>query len=252
MSRRNLRLLLVLLVLAFLAAAELHFLLKKRLPVKESAPAQTDIAVLESQSVTQAIKGAKPATLPAELNLKMTFYPQAPYGDWSLPWQESCEEASTLLVANVYFNHNWSRENFKNQILKMIDWENVTFGTYLDSNASQIAQILNDYLGLKTIIHDDPTYDEIKQILNKGHLIIAPFAGQMLHNPYFSGAGPIYHALVIKGYKEDQKIVTEDVGTRQGEDYVYSWSVLENALHEFAKPIESGAKKIIEVLPPTK
>ena len=57
--------------------------------------------------------------------------------------------------------------------------------------------------------------------------------------------------LVIKGYNaETMQIVTHDVGTRNGEDYVYDWSVIENALHDWHDDdILLGDKKIIEVLP---
>ncbi len=191
----------------------------------------------------------KPAP-PDELNLKAVFYSQAPFADWDYPWQEACEEASVLLVANEYFGHNWSREEFKNQILELVDWEIDQFGDYEHTSVDQTAKILEDYLGLETVIHEDPGLDDVKEVLADGHFIIMTFAGKELGNPFFRNGGPVYHAVLVKGYKKDDKIITHDVGTKNGEDYVYSWSVIENALHDYAEPIEDGAKRMIEVLPP--
>lgn len=183
------------------------------------------------------------------LNLNLPFYSQAPFGDWDYPWQEACEEASVLLVANTYLDKNWTREEFNQEILDLVDWQMDEFGDYIHTDMPQTAQMLEDNFGLESIIHTDPNLQDIKEILNKGHLIIMPLAGQQIGNPFYTGEGPIYHVLVVKGYKGD-KLVTHDVGTRRGEDYVYAWDVLEPALHDWNEPINSGEKRILEVLPP--
>lgn len=41
--------------------------------------------------------------VPTAINLQAVFYAQAPGGNWDYPWQEACEEASILLIANEYF-----------------------------------------------------------------------------------------------------------------------------------------------------
>lgn len=207
-------------------------------------PASTLAAVATTTAVVEA------PNLPPSLNLSLPFYTQAPFGNWDFPWQEACEEASILLVANAYFKHGWSKSQFNDEILKMVEWEEGVFGTYLDTTVAQTARILNDYLGLKTVTHTNPTLADIQKILARGHLIVMFFAGKELHNPNFKNGGPVYHALVVKGYKEGDKVITHDVGTRNGADYVYHWSTLQNAMHDFANPIQTGAKRILEVLPP--
>lgn len=189
------------------------------------------------------------AALPSKLNLDAPFYSQAPFSDWGYPWQEACEEASMLLAANVYWKHNWTRAEFNDEILKMVEWEKKQFGTYLDTTVAQNARILNEYLGLKTITHENPTYDDLVTILNKGHFIVMFLAGKELQNPNFTNGGPIYHSILVKGYN-GTSIITHDVGTRNGADYVYSWTKLQSAMHDFTVPIENGAKRFIEVLPP--
>ena len=78
------------------------------------------------------------------------------------------------------------------------------------------------------------------------------FAGKALGKPYFLNCGPNYHAMVVKGYEEGQKLIVHDVGTKRGEDYVYTWNSIARALHDYAEPIDTGAKRMIEVLPPAK
>lgn len=140
----------------------------------------------------------KPATIPTQLNLDAPFYTQAPFSDWGYPWQEACEEASILLAVNVYGKHNWTRTEFNDQILKMVEWEKKQFGTYLDTTVAQNAKILDEYLGFKSIVHEDPTLDDIKNILSKGHFIIMFLAGKELNNPNFTNGGPVYHAILVK------------------------------------------------------
>jgi hypothetical protein len=187
---------------------------------------------------------------PPSLNLKLAFYSQAPYGNWGYPWQEACEEASVLLVANAYFKHDWTKEQFNNEILKLVDWEKKRFGSYEHTNVDQTAEMLKDYLGLESKIHEDPSFEDVQKALAKGHLVVMTLAGKQLKNPFYTNGGPIYHALVVKGYKEGEKVITHDVGTRRGEDYVYSWERLQGALHDYAEPISNGPKRMIEVLPP--
>ncbi len=229
---------------------------------KENVPAAVDLTTFVSQEhQTQQNLGGENATnsqqvvqnvsVPAELNFSMTFYSQAPFGDWSEPWQNACEEASSLLIANTYFHHNWTPEQFRDQILTLVDWENKTFGDYKSTNAKEIVQMLHDELGLNAVIHSNPSFEDVQQVLAEGHLIIMTFDGRELNNPFYTNGGPDYHAMVIKGYKEGQKVITEDVGTKHGENYVYDWSTLENASHDYTTPnIDDGAKLMIEVLPP--
>ncbi|MBU0981729.1 C39 family peptidase [Patescibacteria group bacterium] len=190
--------------------------------------------------------------LPETLNLDLPFYTQAPYSNWDYPWQEACEEASVLLVANLYNQMNLDRENYNNELLTLVDWEKEYFGSYEHTSVDQTAEMMQLNYNLMTIIHDNPTFEDIQKILAEGHLIIAPFAGKLLHNPNFLNGGPIYHMLVIKGYNAPKmQIVTNDVGTRNGENYVYSWDTISEALHDWNdEDITQGTPRIIEVIPP--
>lgn len=236
-------------VVLAIGAGLAYSLYKHQVYEKEPVPAATKITELAAADRTQQTT-QKIAALPEELNLQMSFYPQAPFGDWDYPWQEACEEASILLVANEYFHHGWSREDFRDEILKLVEWQNKKFGDYKDTNAEQVAQMLTEYLGLKSVIHADPAYEDVQRMLARGHLVVGLFAGKELGNPFYSNGGPVYHAMVLKGYKAGNKVITADVGTRRGEDYVYTWDKLSSALHEWAVPIDTGKKVVIEILTP--
>ncbi|MBU1911108.1 hypothetical protein KKG16_01695, partial [Patescibacteria group bacterium] len=91
----------------------------------------------------------------------------------------------------------------------------------------------------------------IKEELIKGNPIIIPAAGRDLDNPYFSGEGPWYHMLVIKGY-DKKRFITNDPGTRRGEGYKYEYSVLLNAVHDWTgikEDIRNGDQIMLVIRP---
>lgn len=225
---------------------------------KEPVPVAVDFQEMVKNEVPEIVSANgslaqnKPVEkpLPVELNLDMPFYTQAPFANWDYPWQEACEEASILLVANKYFNHNWTAAQFNDEILKMVEWQSRAFGDYWHTTMEQTAKILDEMLGLKSVLHKDPSLEEIKKILAKGHFIILPLDGKLLQNPYFKNGGPVYHVVPVKGYTKENGIITHDVGTRRGEDYVYSWEIINRSFHDYAEPMSRGERVLLEVLPP--
>lgn len=226
---------------------------------KESVPETVEIANLlrnneKTKPEIEEVVAEEPlleAEVPEELNLKVPFYSQAPFSNWDYPWQEACEEASVLLAANVYFGKNWTKEQFNEAILSLVEWEKEHFGYYEHTDVAEIQETLKEYLDLESVVHEDPSFEEVQEILAQGHLVLMTFAGRELGNPNYTNGGPVYHAMLIKGYKKGKKIITHDVGTRMGEDYVYSWETIYNSLHDYSEPIQNGAKIMIEILPPT-
>lgn len=188
--------------------------------------------------------------LPSSMNIEMPFYTQAPLSNWDYPWQEACEEASVLLIANLYNAMNLDVNGFNTELLRLVDWEVAYFGAYEHTTVAQTAEMMKLQYGLETVIHENPSFEDFQEILARGHLIIAPFAGQHLGNPNYKNGGPIYHMMVVKGYDaEKMQIVTHDVGTRNGADYVYSWEIVDFALHDWHDTnILLGEARIIEVL----
>jgi hypothetical protein len=212
----------------------------------ESEPVQEDVVVLEDEPVVEP----QPETLPEEINLRVPFTSQAPYGDWSLPYQEACEEASALMVHAFYEGAQLPREEAKRQILEVVDFQTRQYGFYKDSDVEQTAQFIRELWGYESVRVLEASADQIRRELANGKPVIIPAAGQQLGNPNFTGAGPVYHMLVVKGYTKNGGFITNDPGTRNGENYVYTESVLMNAIHDWNDGnVTQGAKVMIVIDP---
>ena len=185
-----------------------------------------------------------------EVNLEVPFYPQAPDGNWDMPWQEACEESATTLAYFYATAQDLTKDTFRARILEIVDWENKTYGYFEHTNMDETARILAEVYNYSNFeIVRNITAKDLKKALSERKVIIAPFAGRLLGNPFYSGEGPYYHAMVIKGYG-DGKFITHDVGTKRGEDYAYDEETLMNALHDWHDDdITKGNKTVIVVSP---
>lgn len=228
----------------FTFATPLIFLL-----LSACSPNEADFksAVPVKQSPTEAV-----LSLPDAINLEIPFFPQAPDGDWSLPWQETCEEASVILAYYAATHKSLTKDEFRQEILNLVEWENKTFGDYKHTNIAQTAQILKEYYAFSEFeIVENPAVDQLKNHLAQGHLIIAPFAGRELPNPFYRQPGPLYHMMVLRGY-DDKNFIVNDVGTKRGENFIYPYQTLLSAMHEWHdEDIQLGAKKVIILSPET-
>ena len=105
----------------------------------KTGPAATPIATpTETKPATPTV----PATMPAEMNLAVPFMSQAPRGNWGLPYQEACEEASVIMGA-AYFNGETAitADVADQRILDLVAWEKQTFGFYEDTTAAEVARM---------------------------------------------------------------------------------------------------------------
>jgi hypothetical protein len=69
----------------------------------------------------------------------------------------------------------------------------------------------------------------------------------MLKNPYYSGDGPWYHMIVVIGY-DGTSFITNDVGTKRGAQYHYTYDTLINAIHDWTGTddmIATGSKNAL-------
>ncbi|MBI4121999.1 MAG: C39 family peptidase [Parcubacteria group bacterium] len=194
-------------------------------------------------------------TIPAKVMLDVPFAVQAPFGNWALPYKEACEEASVIMVDRFYqHQENLDQQEIKNAIDGMAAWGEAHFDGKIDTNAPTTARYFTEYLGYasgRVVVVNDPTIEDIKAVLAAGYPVIVPAAGRDLGNPYFTAPGPQYHMLVIIGYDEDE-FITNDPGTRRGEQYRYHQRVLYDAIHDLTPDlarIREGRKTMIVVKP---
>lgn len=184
--------------------------------------------------------------LPPSVNLDVPFFSQAPTGDWGMPYQEACEEASLLLAIYFVTGETPTAATFEADELAMVDWEIERFGQYEHTTVEQTAEIATDFLQHTAWeIVEDPSVEDLKTFLAQGYPLVAPMAGRALGNPYFTGEGPVYHMLVVRGYDDAQGVfITNDVGTRHGKNFVYDYDVFMNALHDWHDAAETDPEGI--------
>lgn len=166
--------------------------------------------------------------------IPVNFICQAPLQtekNWELH-EESCEEAAVLQAYLYENNKAISKEQANEEILKMIDWQKRNFGTHKDLYADELKEFIIKYYNLQedeVAIIFDASLEDIKKKISKNHPVIVPITGEILNNPYYPYPG--YHMLIVIGYSED-RIITNDNGTRRGANYSYDNKIFEKAFRD--------------------
>ncbi len=191
---------------------------------------------------------------PSKILLEVPFSPQAPHANWDDPYQEACEEMALIMGHYFLIGEELTPEIADKEILDLVKWEEEN-GYAEDVTLEELMMIGCEYYkDCTNFVINQVTPERIKEELLKGNPIIVPAAGRTLGNPYFSGEGPWYHMLVIKGFNEPligtPYFITNDPGTKRGNGYKYGYEVLINAIHDWAgtkENIESGKKKMMVI-----
>ncbi|MCX6812293.1 MAG: C39 family peptidase [Candidatus Berkelbacteria bacterium] len=208
-------------------------------PVAIDQFAATPTAVIEKSAPEETPK----EILPTKFLLSVPFQPQAPFADWSEPYENACEEASIIIAEYYYKNQTLSKEQMKSEIDSAVAWQITNWGGHNDLDATETLKLASDYFHLSGQVVKNYSADDIKKYISSGVPVLAPTAGRKLGNPNFRGAGPEYHMLVIIGYDDSQGIfITNDPGTRNGKNYIYKYQTLLSAI---SGPNENMAKEII-------
>ncbi len=193
------------------------------------------------------------SALPKKVLLDVPFTSQAPYANWKQPYQDACEEAAVVMAAAWRQNKPLTQKIADKMIRELVAYQIKTVGDYKDTNAEQTAKLARDFYKLNARIQYDVTHEDIRAELASGNIVIAPMAGQLLKNPYYTRPGPAYHMLVFIGYDDTTKqLITNDAGTRRGKQFRYSYATIDNALHDWTgskKTITKGRSAMIVVSP---
>lgn len=206
--------------------------------ISATQPVATATATGGKKTVAPAVPAITPATapkqtaqIPDKFSLNILFAQQAPFGNWDAVHEETCEEASMIMIDRYLKHQPLNEQIMEEELQKLLQWEQ-EHGYKLDLTAQETVDVLQEYFGVTARLSKNVTIDQIKYELSQNKPIIIPAAGRALGNPNFKYPGPIYHMLVIKGY-DNSKFITNDPGTRKGNNYVYPSDRLINAIHDW-------------------
>lgn len=182
--------------------------------------------------------------------VSVPFTSQAPFGNWAQPWQDFCEEASVVMAVHFVWGVPLTPKFAEAEMQIIKQYEEIVFKRHKDTSAAETAAILTHLFGFKNIrVRGIDTASDIKEELRRGHIVIAPAAGRLLKNPYFTPPGPLYHMLVIRGYNDaNNTFITNDPGTRRGNGFAYNQELLVAAIHDWnGGEVMRGGKSVIVV-----
>lgn len=197
------------------------------------------ILVIVLAAVVLAIFFGKKSA-PQSVVLQVPFTPQAPTDHWSR--NEDCEETS-LTMANAYLDGQTQDQMSATDAQKAINalktWEGVNIGYNANTGADATTQMARGAFGLLVNQIKDYSEADLKNELAKNHVILLPINARLLNNPKYLDNGPLYHMIVVRGYRGDDFIVN-DPGTDSGDGNVYNFSTLKNAAADW----DNGAQKM--------
>ena len=183
-----------------------------------------------------------------DVNWDVPFTSQAPEKNWELPWEDACEEAAALMLDAYYKGYPLSPLSAKDELLKMISWEEQK-GWGGSIELEKIKVLLRDFLGIKRTIKiiENPTIEQIKERLRAGSPVLVVADGKTLPNKYYANGGPVYHALIIRGYIGD-KFITNDPGVNRGRDFVFDMEDVMASIHDWnGGDVKEGKRAVLVV-----
>ena len=252
-----LNIILVLIILGVLAYFGRHqildlwdrWMIEDKLPEPVTQEEIKNIVINKNFNINVNIE-PEPIIIPDEFNLEVPFTTQAPYANWDEQHNESCEEAAALIVHYWWQDKTFTKDIAEEELQNLVDFQIDHYGKYKDTDSEETAQLIRDIWGYKKVeVKYDINMDDIKEEVAQGRPVIIPTAGRELGNPNFRSPGPLYHMLVVRGWTTDM-IITNDPGTRKGENYMYAPDVLYNAIHDWNDgDIYNGQKAMIVIWP---
>lgn len=203
-----------------------------------SASSSVSLSVPVSETVATSAPIVAPKASSSSFIIPVPFASQAPLGEWSdKRQQDGCEEASVAMaMAWVHEENNISKEEWLVRILALADFEQEKYGEHRDVSLEDVVDwMFKDYFNYEKIaIKPVASSSAILKELERGNIVLLPTNGRALKNPNFTAPGPEEHMIVIKGYDyKTQEFITNDPGTRRGENYRYSSAVVFEAIRPY-------------------
>ncbi|MBI4280791.1 C39 family peptidase [Candidatus Uhrbacteria bacterium] len=222
-------------------------------------PAVSFEEVQSKQESPEPVAPLTPAPSPDEssprvssaINLAVPFTSQAPHGNWDALHEETCEEASLLMMDAYFDGRLLDPDGVEEELQKLVTWQRQRFGYFEDTTAEETAIVMREFYKYDRVeVRYDITLEDIREQVAAGWPVAAPMYGRALGNPFYTPPGPDYHMMVVRGFTEDGKVITNDPGTRRGNGYVYDPKVFFNAIHDWnGGDVQAGRKAMIVVYP---
>lgn len=194
--------------------------------------------------ISSNAQAAVKSKVKAPLIIKVPFTVQAPLANWSdSRQQDGCEEAVSLMAMawvkgeGLKAKDIISKAEFEKRIITLSDFEKKNYGEYRDVNVKDIITwIFKGYFKYEKVsLKKVSTSGDILNELEKGRIVLLPMNGQKLKNPNFKSPGPLTHMILIKGFDyRTKEFITNDPGTRRGENYRYSEKVILGAIRVYS------------------
>ncbi len=187
--------------------------------------------------------------IPAQMNLRIPFVVQAPNGVWDAIHEDACEEASLIMLqAYLTDEATVTVEEALERIQALVATQMEIFGYFESTSAAQVVELMKEHYDYdKLVVEPLDSIDSLKTAVARGYPVIVPADGRVLDNPFFSGDGPEYHMVVVKGYTSTH-IITHDPGTKRGADFLYTYANFLDAAHDWNDgDVQNGEKVMIVV-----
>lgn len=192
------------------------------------------LEIMRIESQNQAVQEQLANEMPDQKYLDVQFICQAPLEteeNWTLH-EESCEEAALLQAYNYETNQTTTKPEANEKILDMIAWQEEHLGSHKDLYEDDMREFATGYLGIsdeELQTFKNSSIHDIKKQIDAGHPVIVPVTSQFLENPHYPHPG--YHMLVVTGYTSTH-LITNDNGTRHGEDFAYEYGKFDAAMQD--------------------
>lgn len=186
-----------------------------------------------------------PKVMPQTVILQVPFSAQAPTDNWNR--NEDCEETS-ITMANAFLTGTTEDKlpanAAQNAINNLKTWEQANLGYNANTGVDATSKMAQGAFGLTITQLPNFTEADLKQALTANHPILLPINAKLLGNTQYKNGGPLYHMIVLRGFKGDSFIVN-DPGTDNGDGNEYPFSILQKASADWnntTKSIDSTRK----------
>jgi hypothetical protein len=246
---KNKSLIISLLLLVLILVLAAGFFLKPKNNIPSTSYVSTPNDFLSPVMDLQTDRSSE-STVPVKfLIADFPFQSQAPLGVWDTLHDEACEEASIILINYFLSQEEISKEQMDQEILKTVLWQNKYWDKeeQYNLNLEETLLMAQENYDLKGNILSNANLETLKYEISQNRPVIVPTAGRLLGNPNFRSPGPVYHMVVAIGYDQNN-IIVQDVGTRNGDHYKYNKEIFFNAWHDWVGSednIEQGPKNLL-------